>query len=251
MKIRLDELLAQKKLFESRTRAQAAIIEGLVLVDGQKIEKPGIKVDDTSEIRILGDAIPYASRGGLKLEKALKEFKVDPKGLVVADIGAGTGGFTDCVLQRGAKKVYAIDVGYGQIAWKLRQDEKVVVIERKNARELTTNDLEPASPEQSRGVDLIIMDVSFISILKILPAILNILKKGGEVVTLVKPQFEAGKGEVPKGGVIRDKKVHEWVLANVKAGAVALGYEFLGQTTSPITGRDGNIEFFMHLRLAK
>jgi 23S rRNA (cytidine1920-2'-O)/16S rRNA (cytidine1409-2'-O)-methyltransferase len=240
VKLRLDELLAKKGLFDSRTRAQAAIIEGLVLVNGQKIEKPGIKVDELSEIRILGDAIPYASRGGLKLEKALDEFKVDPKGLIAADIGAGTGGFTDCLLQRGAQKVYSIDVGYGQIAWKLRQDKRVVVIERKNARELAADDIGP--------VDLVVMDVSFISILKILPAILNILKKGGDVVTLVKPQFEAGKGEVPRGGVIRNKKVHELVLKNTKAGAEALGYKFLGQTTSPITGRDGNIEFFMHLR---
>ncbi len=194
-----------------------------------------------SDIRILGDAMPYVSRGGLKLEKALDDFKVDVKGLIAADIGAGTGGFTDCLLQRGAKKVYAIDVGYGQFAWKLRQDKRVVVIERKNARELTADDLE--------HVDLVVMDVSFISILKILPAISGILKDGGDVVTLVKPQFEAGKGEVPRGGVIRDKKVHELVLKNTKAGAEALGYKFLGQTTSPITGRDGNIEFFMHLRL--
>lgn len=241
MKKRLDELLFERKLFESRTKAQASIIAGLILVDNQKIEKPGIKVEDFAEIRILGDACPYVGRGGLKLEKALEDFKVDVKGLTVADIGAGTGGFTDCLLKRGAKKVYAIDVGYGQIDWKLRNDKRVVVVERKNARELTHDDL-------GEKADLVVMDVSFISILKILPAISNILKENGIVITLVKPQFEAERNEVPKGGVIRDKKTHEKVLARAKAGAEDLGYKLIRETRSPITGREGNVEYFMYLR---
>ncbi len=241
MKTRLDELLAKKGLFESRTKAQSAIIAGLILVDGQKIEKPGTKVDETDEIRILGDACPYVSRGGLKLVGAIDSFNVDVNDLVAADIGAGTGGFTDCLLQKGAKKVYAIDVGYGQIAWKLRNDKRVTVIERKNARELSESDL-------GEKVDLVVMDVSFISILKILPAIQNILKESGDVITLVKPQFEAGKDEVPKGGVIRDKKTHDKVLSNIKTGVEALGFNVIGQIQSPITGRDGNVEYFMHLR---
>jgi len=241
VKIRLDELLVKKGLFDSRTKAQASIIAGLILADNQKIEKPGIKIEETAEIRVLGDACPYVSRGGLKLEGAIDDFRVDVKGLIVADIGAGTGGFTDCLLKKGAKKVYAIDVGYGQIDWKLRNDKRVIVIERKNARELTPDDI-------GEEVDMAVMDVSFISILKILPAISNILKKGGDVVTLVKPQFEAGKNEVPRGGVIRNKNVHRKVLDNVKAGAQGLGYEYLGETRSPITGKDGNVEYFLHLR---
>lgn len=250
MKLRLDELLMQKNLFGSRAKAQASIIAGLILVDDQKIEKPGIKVDETAEIRVLGDACPYVSRGGLKLAKALDDFKVDVNGMTVADIGAGTGGFTDCLLQRGAKKVYAIDVGYGQIDWKLRNDPRVVVIERKNARELTLDALgEKACPERSRRVDLVVMDVSFISILKILPAISNILKDNGIIVTLIKPQFEAGRNAVPRGGVIRDEKIHAKVIENIKTEIANLGYNYMGQTRSPITGREGNVEFFMYLKM--
>lgn len=243
MKLRLDELLIKKNLFESRTRAQAAIIAGLILADNQKIEKPGIKVEETAEIRVLGDACPYASRGGIKLEKALADFKVDVNGLATADIGAGTGGFTDCLLKHGARKVYAIDVGYGQLDWKLRNDKRVVVMERKNARDMSAGDLD-------EKVDLAVMDVSFISILKILPAVRNILKEGGDVITLVKPQFEAGRDEVPKGGVIRNSKVHKKVLDKVKAGTQDLGYKYVGEIQSPITGKDGNIEYFLHLRRA-
>lgn len=241
MKKRLDELLTEKKLFESRTKAQASIIAGLILVNNKKIDKPGIQVDDASEIRILGNACPFVSRGGLKIEKALETFKADLKDKVAVDIGAGTGGFTDCLLKHGAKKVYAIDVGYGQIDWKLRQDPRVVVIERKNARELKSDDL----PEK---VDMAVMDVSFISILKILPAISNVLKDDGVVVTLVKPQFEVGKGEVPRGGVIKNKSVHKKVLDNIKTSVAGLGYQVLAETSSPITGRDGNVEFFLYLR---
>jgi 23S rRNA (cytidine1920-2'-O)/16S rRNA (cytidine1409-2'-O)-methyltransferase len=241
VKIRLDELLIKNGLFGSRTKAQATIMAGLILVNDQKIEKPGVKVDETAVIRVLGDACPYVSRGGLKLKGALDSFKVDLKGLVAADIGAGTGGFTDCLLQNGVIKVYAIDVGYGQIAWKLRNDKRVVVIEKKNAREMSADEL-------GEKVDLVVMDVSFISILKILPAILNILKEGGDVITLVKPQFEAGKGEVPKGGVIRNIATHEKVLSKIREGVAELGFKVLGQIQSPITGRDGNVEYFMHLR---
>lgn len=241
MKIRLDELLMQKGLFESRAKAQASIIAGLILIDNQKMEKPGVKVEDTAVVRVLGDACPYVSRGGLKLEKALDDFKVDAAGLTAADIGAGTGGFTDCLLKRGAKKVFAIDVGYGQIDWKLRNDPRVVVIERKNARELTLDELK-------EKVDLIVMDVSFISILKVLPALLNILRDNGTVVTLVKPQFEAGRGEVPRGGVIRDKNTLKKVLENIRSGVADIGYNYIGETQSPITGREGNVEFFMCLK---
>lgn len=241
MKLRLDELLIKNNLFESRTRAQAAIIAGLILVDNQKIEKPGIKVEETAQIRVLGDACPYVSRGGLKLEKALVDFKIDVSDLTAADIGAGTGGFTDCLLKHGAKKVYAIDVGYGQIDWKLRNDTRVVVMERKNARDLTAGDL-------NEKIDLAVMDVSFISILKVLPAVRNILKEGGDVITLVKPQFEAGREEVPRGGVIRNSNVHKKVLEKVKAGTQELGFKYLGEIQSPITGKDGNIEYFLHLR---
>jgi 23S rRNA (cytidine1920-2'-O)/16S rRNA (cytidine1409-2'-O)-methyltransferase len=243
VKTRLDELLAKNGLFESRTKAQSAIMAGMILVDGQKIEKSGTKVDETAEIRVLGDACPYVSRGGLKLKGAIESFNLDVNGLVAADIGAGTGGFTDCLLQKGAKKVYAIDVGYGQIAWKLRNDKRVIVIERKNAREMSESDL-------GEKVDLVVMDVSFISILKILPAIQNILKESGDVITLVKPQFEAGKGEVPKGGVIRNINTHEKVLSKIRTGVADLGFKVFGQIQSPITGREGNVEYFMHLRRA-
>ncbi len=241
MKLRLDELLTEKKLFESRTKAQAAIIAGLILVDNQKVEKPGIKVEETAQIRVLGDACPYVSRGGLKLEKALADFKVDVNGLTAADIGAGTGGFTDCLLKHGAKKVYAIDVGYGQLDWKLRNDKRVAVMERKNARDLKAGDLDEKA-------DLAVMDVSFISVLKILPAIRDILKEGGDVITLVKPQFEAGRGEVPRGGVVRNASTRRKVIDNIMSGSKDLGYEVLGETTSPITGKDGNIEYFLRLR---
>lgn len=243
MKKRLDELLFERKLFESRTKAQASIIAGLILVDNQKIEKPGIKIEDSAEIRVLGNACPYVSRGGLKLEKALDDFKVDVNGLIAVDIGAGTGGFTDCLLKHGAKKVYAIDVGYGQIDWKLRGDSRVVVIERKNARELTVDDI-------GEKVDLAVMDVSFISILKILPAISNILKDAGIIVTLIKPQFEAGREEVPRGGVIRKQKTIDNVLEKISSEVANLGYNYLGKTRSPITGREGNVEYFMFLRKA-
>jgi 23S rRNA (cytidine1920-2'-O)/16S rRNA (cytidine1409-2'-O)-methyltransferase len=241
VKIRLDELLANKGLFGSRTKAQSAIIAGLILVDGQKIDKSGTKVEETAEIRVLGGTCPYVSRGGLKMDGALESFKMDVNGLVAADIGAGTGGFTDCLLQKGVKKVYAIDVGYGQIDWKLRNDKRVIVMERKNAREMSEIEL-------GEKVDLVVMDVSFISILKILPAIRNILKDGGDVITLVKPQFEAGRSEVPKGGVIRNKKTHEKVLSKISAGLGELGFKLIGQTLSPITGREGNVEYFMHLK---
>lgn len=243
MKLRLDELLIKKGLFESRNKAQAAVITGIILVDEKKIDKPGIQVDEGSVIRIIGEVMPYVSRGGLKLERALDDFKVDVKGLTVADIGAGTGGFTDCVLQRGAKKVFAIDVGYGQLAWKLRQDKRVVVMERRNAREMTAEDL-------GEAVDLVVMDVSFISIIKILPAISAILKDDGAVVTLIKPQFEAGKGNVPRGGVIRNKNVHQKVLEKIRSEVAGSGFRVVAESTSPITGRDGNTEFFMHLRKA-
>jgi len=241
VKSRLDDLLVSKGLFGSKTKAQASVMAGLVLVNNEKIEKPGTKVEETSQIRILGNAIPYVSRGGIKLEKALDHFNVEIKGLTIADIGAGTGGFTDCLLKKGAKKIYAIDVGYGQFDWKLRNDPRIVLIERKNARELKISDI-------GEQVDMVVMDVSFISILKILPAISNIINENGFVLTLIKPQFEAGRDDIPRGGVIKNKKVRDKVIENIKNGVEKLGFNVIGQVQSPITGREGNIEYFMYLR---
>lgn len=242
MKERLDLLLIKRGLFPSRANAQAAIMAGEVMVEGQKAEKPGKDVDVEAKIEIKNRA-KYVGRGGEKLEHAIKEFKIKAKGKICLDVGASTGGFTDCLLQNGAKKVYAVDVGYGQIAWKLRQDIRVKVIERTNARYLELEDLELKKP----AIELCTIDVSFISLSQILPAVYGQLKKGGEVIALIKPQFEAGKGRVPKGGVVIDKDLHAEVVGNVKVKAKEIGFKVKGVTTSPITGADGNVEFFVYL----
>ena len=241
-KERLDALLTAKGFFESRAKAQAAIMTGQILVNEQKIDKPGTQVPEEAAIRILGDKLPYVSRGGLKLEKALKIFPISVAGKVVADIGASTGGFTDCALQNGAAKVYAIDVGYGQLAWKLRSDERVVNMERTNVRYLEKEHL-------AEMVDAATIDVAFISLDKVLPAVHKILKPEGFVIALIKPQFEAGKENVGKKGVVRDPKVHEAVINNVIAFAKNEGFGVAGLEFSPIKGPEGNIEYLLYLTL--
>ena len=241
-KERLDALLVNRGMFESRAKAQAAIMAGQVLVNEQKIDKPGTQVKPEVTIRLLGNQLRYVSRGGLKLEKALQIFPISVEGKVVADVGASTGGFTDCALQNGAAKVYALDVGYGQLAWKLRSDERVINMERTNVRYLEAKDL----PEQ---VDAVTIDVAFISLDKILPAVHKILKPTGFVVALIKPQFEAGKENVGKKGVVREASVHMEVIRNVIAFAKGEGFGIAGLDFSPIKGPEGNIEYLLHLTL--
>ena len=241
-KERLDALLVNRGLFESRAKAQAAIMAGQVLVNEQKIDKPGTQVKPEVTIRLLGNQLRYVSRGGLKLEKALQIFPISVEGKVVADVGASTGGFTDCALQNGAAKVYALDVGYGQLAWKLRSDERVINMERTNVRYLEAKDL----PEL---VDVVTIDVAFISLDKILPAVHKILKTTGFVVALIKPQFEAGKENVGKKGVVREASVHMEVIRNVIAFAKGEGFGIAGLDFSPIKGPEGNIEYLLHLTL--
>ena len=241
-KERLDVLLQNKGLAESRTKAQAIIMEGLVFVAGQRVDKPGTPIDPTAEIEVRGKLCPYVSRGGLKLEKALDYFGVVPKDYVCSDSGASTGGFTDCLLQQGASKVFAIDVGYGQLDWKIRSDPRVVVMERTNIRYVT--------PEQlGEPLDLSVIDVSFISLKIVLPAVKALLKPTGQVVCLIKPQFEAGKDKVGKKGVVRDPATHREVLEQFIALAHEQGFCILGLTFSPVKGPEGNIEFLAHLTL--
>lgn len=241
-KERLDALLVNRGLFESRAKAQAAVMVGQVLVNEQKIDKPGTQVKPEVTIRLLGEKLRYVSRGGLKLEKALQIFPISVEGKVVADVGASTGGFTDCALQNGAVRVYALDVGYGQLAWKLRSDPRVINMERTNVRYLEAQDL----PEQ---VDVVTIDVAFISLDKILPAVHKILKSDGFVIALIKPQFEAGKENVGKKGVVRDAKVHMDVINNVISFAKGEGFGIAGLDFSPIKGPEGNIEYLLHLTL--
>lgn len=244
MKKRLDVLLTEQGHADSRTKAQAIIMSGLVYVNGQKADKPGVSYEETVEIEVRSGSCPYVSRGGLKLEKALRDFGIDPTGFVCSDSGASTGGFTDCLLQQGAKKVYAIDVGYGQLDWKLRSDPRVVVMERTNVRYVT--------PEQlGERLDLSVVDVSFISLKIVLPVIKELLKPGvGQVVCLIKPQFEAGREKVGKKGVVREKSTHIEVLDSFIALAEQLQFTILGLTFSPVKGPEGNIEFLAHLTLA-
>ena len=238
---RLDQRLFELGLAESREKAKATIMSGIVYVNGQKSDKPGTQVSNDAEIVVRGNACPYVSRGGFKLAKALEVFPVEPAGKVCIDCGASTGGFTDVLLKNGAAKVYAVDVGYGQLAWQLRQDSRVVVMERTNARALTP-DMFPES------MDLGVMDVSFISIRLILPALHGLLKPGGEVVCLIKPQFEAGKADVGKKGVVRDKAVHERVLREMCEFFPTAGYTLMGLDYSPIRGPEGNIEYLAYLK---
>ena len=235
----MDRLLVERGLAPSRTRAQALVMAGLVLVGEQRVEKPSETYPPDAPLRVRGSEDPaarYVGRGALKLEKALGEFGVDARGLTCLDVGASTGGFTDCLLQHGARRVVALDVGHNQIAWPLRTDPRVEVREGVNARHLKSEDF-------AERFDLITMDVSFISATKILPALVPLLKDGGRVVVLVKPQFEVGRGEVGKGGVVRDPAQHARVVAEVNACALALGLAVGGVTESPVTGADGNREF--------
>lgn len=227
----------QQGFYDSREKARAALMAGLVFADEQPVDKPGTKVARTSALKVKGALHPYVSRGGLKLEKALKHFALDVTGAVMLDIGASTGGFTDCALQNGARHVYAVDVGYNQLDWSLRSDPRVTVMERTNFRYLTRADLPADTP------DFATIDVSFISLKLILPPLGGILERGGRVVALIKPQFEAGREKVGKSGVIRDSSVHREVLQTVLAFAAETGYRLEGLTFSPITGGEGNIEF--------
>lgn len=241
-KERLDVLLVEKGLCESRSRAQAVIMSGEVYVNGQKSDKPGTPTDVEAEIEIRGNACPYVSRGGLKLEKALRDFGVDPTGLTCLDSGASTGGFTDCLLQNGAKQVFAIDVGYGQLAWSIRTDPRVVCMERTNIRYVT--------PEQlGMPVQLAVIDVSFISLRIVLPAVKALLSADGQIICLIKPQFEAGKENVGKKGVVRDPAVHQAVLNSFLQLADELQMTVCNLTFSPVKGPEGNIEFLGHLSM--
>ena len=244
VKKRLDVLLTEQGYADTRSKAQAIIMAGLVYVDGQKADKPGISYEESVSIEVRGDTCPYVSRGGLKLEKALRDFGVMPDGYVCSDSGASTGGFTDCLLQQGAKKVFAIDVGYGQLDWKIRSDPRVVVMERTNIRYVTPEDL-------GEPLDLSVVDVSFISLRIVLPAIKQLLKADGQVVCLIKPQFEAGKEKVGKKGVVREPETHKEVLDMFISLAKELDMTILGLTYSPVKGPEGNIEFLGHLTLKK
>ena len=242
IKKRLDVLLTEQMYADTRSKAQAIIMAGQVYVNGQKADKPGTAYEETVQIEVRGVTCPYVSRGGLKLEKALRDFGVKPEGFVCSDSGASTGGFTDCLLQQGAKKVFAIDVGYGQLDWKIRSDERVVVMERTNIRFVTPEDL-------GEPLDLSVIDVSFISLKIVLPAIKALLKPTGQVLCLIKPQFEAGKEKVGKKGVVREPEIHKEVLDSFIETVTELGFTILGLTFSPVKGPEGNIEFLGHLTL--
>lgn len=239
-KMRLDVLLVEQGFQESRQRAQATIMSGLVFVNGRRVDKPGTAVSVDAEVELRGNTLQYVSRGGLKLEKAMSTFPIELENAVCGDIGASTGGFTDCMLQNGAAKVYAVDVGYGQLAWKLRNDSRVICLERTNARYLTQEQI----PQM---LDFASVDVSFISLKLILPALCDLMKDGGHTVCLVKPQFEAGREKVGKKGVVRDPAVHLEVLEHFEDHAKESGFTVLGLTYSPIRGPEGNIEYLGYL----
>jgi 23S rRNA (cytidine1920-2'-O)/16S rRNA (cytidine1409-2'-O)-methyltransferase len=242
-KERIDVLLVEQGFYESREKAKAAIMAGLVLADEERIEKAGMKVSRGAVLKVKGAVHPYVSRGGLKLEKALRKFEIGLTGRIMLDIGASTGGFTDCALQNGASHVYAIDVGYNQLDWSLRNDERVSVMERTNFRYMTPPDLKGPVP------DFASIDVSFISLKIILPPLKSLLNRPADIAALIKPQFEAGREKVGKSGVVRDSAVHKEVLVNVLTMAEGLGYRLQGLTFSPITGGEGNIEFLAHWKL--
>ena len=240
-KQRLDQLVFDLGFTESRERAKTTIMSGLVFVNGQRVDKPGTAVDPEAKIEVHGEAIPFVSRGGFKLDKALKVVPVDPAGKVCIDCGASTGGFTDVLLQHGARRVYSVDVGYGQLAWKLRTDERVINLERCNLRYISREQI----PEE---LDLAVMDVSFISIRLILPAVKPLLKPDADYICLIKPQFEAGREEVGKKGVVRDRSVHERVIHEILSFASEIGFSVMGLDYSPIRGPEGNIEYICHLK---
>lgn len=239
-KIRLDVLLTEQGLAESREKAKALIMAGQVYIDNQKCDKAGMQVKPDTAVEIRGETLKYVSRGGLKLEKAMSEFPITLEGKTAMDIGASTGGFTDCMLQNGAKHVFAVDVGYGQFAWKLRNDERVTNMERTNIRYVTREDI-------GCGIDFASIDVSFISLKLVLPVAMELLNDGGEVAALIKPQFEAGREQVGKHGVVRDIKVHYSVVKTVLDFAREIGFKVGGLSYSPIKGPEGNIEYLAFL----
>jgi 23S rRNA (cytidine1920-2'-O)/16S rRNA (cytidine1409-2'-O)-methyltransferase len=242
-RLRLDQLMVERGLAPSRSKAQAIIMAGQVVVGDHAASKAGQMVAEDVELRLKGEVNPYVSRGGLKLEAALKTFPFDPSGMVCMDVGASTGGFTDCLLQHGAAKVYAVDVGYGQLAWSLCEDSRVISMERQNIRHLTAEQL-------GERVDLAVIDASFISLRLVLEPVRDLLKPGGEVIALVKPQFEVEKGQVGKGGVVRDPELRRETLAKVGDFATVLGLEILNSMESPVPGaKKGNIEFLLHLKM--
>ncbi|WP_129688499.1 TlyA family RNA methyltransferase [Gottfriedia acidiceleris] len=240
-KERVDVLLVDRGLIETREKAKRAIMAGLVYTNEQRLDKPGEKIDIELPLQIKGEVMPYVSRGGYKLEKAINTFDLSVKDKIMIDIGSSTGGFTDCALQNGAKKSYALDVGYNQLAWKLRQDERVIVMERTNFRYVKPEDLIEGLPQFAS------IDVSFISLRLILPVLKTLLVPSSDVVALIKPQFEAGREQVGKKGIVRDPKVHEQVIEMMIDFALRQGYDIKALTFSPITGGDGNIEFLIHL----
>ena len=241
-KKRLDSLLVEKRLTNSKEEAKRLILAGKTLVNGAVVTKAGSLINEEADIELKNRERPFVSRGGLKLAGALKEFKFTVKGLTALDVGVSTGGFTDCLLQKGVKKVYAVDVGYGQLVWKIRTDHRVIAIEKKNARYLTISDI-------GETVDLAVVDISFISIKLVLPAIISVLKREGHIIALIKPQFEVGKGEVGKGGIVRDLKKHIKVLNDISHFAKDVGLREIGHTQSPVAGAKGNIEYFFHFVL--
>ena len=241
MKERLDVLLVKKDIFQSREQAKTAIMEGNIFVNGNREDKAGMKFNEDSEIEFRGKVQKYVSRGGHKLEKAMNSFPIDLNGLICMDIGASTGGFTDCMLQNGAKKVYAVDVGYGQFAWKLRTDERVVCMEKTNIRYVTEEDIKDK-------IDFASCDVSFISLTKILAPVRKLLSDNAEMVCLIKPQFEAGRENVGKHGVVRETSVQRDVINMIQSFVLSHGYDILGLDYSPIKGPEGNIEFLIHIR---
>jgi 23S rRNA (cytidine1920-2'-O)/16S rRNA (cytidine1409-2'-O)-methyltransferase len=240
-RVRADLALVEQGLAPSREKARALILAGEVLAGDRPIEKAGDLVEPSAELRLRSAPMPYVSRGGIKLARALDTFGVDPRGLVALDVGASTGGFTDCLLQRGATRVHCVDVGHGQLDWKVASDGRVRVHDRVNIRLI-----EPAIIGER--VDLVVIDVSFISLRLVLPALPPLARPGAPVVALVKPQFEVGRAYVGKGGIVRDEEARARSLVEVRAAAEALGFAALGETTSPITGRDGNVEYLLHLR---
>ncbi len=240
-KVRLDQRVFELGFTESRERAKTTVMSGIVFVNGQRADKPGMPVDPDADIEVRGVALPFVSRGGFKLDKALKVFPIDPAGKHCIDCGASTGGFTDVLLQHGAAKVYSVDVGYGQLAWKLRNDERVVNLERTNLRYVTEEQI----PEL---LDIAVMDVSFISVKLVLPAVQRLLKPGADIVCLIKPQFEAGREEVGKKGVVRDVAVHKEVVHSVIDFAPSIGLTPVGLDFSPIKGPEGNIEYICHMK---
>lgn len=240
MKERLDVLLVERRLADSREKAKAVIMSGIVYVEGQKEDKAGAMFDVSSNIELRGSTLKYVSRGGLKLEKAMEVFDVNLENTVCMDVGSSTGGFTDCMLMNGAVKVYSVDVGHGQLAWKLRNDERVVVMEKTNIRYVEPEHIGDA-------LDFASIDVSFISLTKVLLPVKNLLKDNGQIVCLIKPQFEAGREKVGKKGVVRDISVHEEVIEMVLNFAVSIGFDVVGLDYSPIKGPEGNIEYLAHL----